>query len=199
MAKKEWCIEHGRLGEERKREWRHLLGGLRRCVGKAFLKKAVFAQRSEELVRGIGESLMPASAEYLKLVVASEGSHLMEVNDGEGMVQIHVEVEVLMASLATLKEDLLIQATLDAALRGGIVSPCQDARFSTCRSERVDMARFVVFVDKRLSLLEEGYARIGKVVGGIEELIGGLKVDQDGELEMISTTETADSKALVGY
>lgn len=141
------------------------------------MKKAVFAQRSEGLVKGIGESLMPASAEFLKSLVASKGPYLMEVIDEERMVQIHIEMELLMASLATLKEDLLIQATLDAALREGIVSPCQDARFSTCRSECVDMARFVVFVDKRLGLLGQCYARLGKFVGGIEELARDLKVD----------------------
>ena len=133
MARKEWTVAHGRLGEQRKREWSVLLASLRGLVGKALLKKAVFAHRSQGLVLSIGTSVM-----------ASPSRAVCDPDDAEndkGKVGLCLDVPLLMSHLETLKEDLHIQGELNLAMKEGIMGPCLSLKFLTCKVEQVDMAR----------------------------------------------------------
>lgn len=154
-----------------KREWRDLMSGLGVLVGKAFLKKAVFTHRSEGLAKGFEEALKGGTPAVER---AAENSGNMAVGTNQTSIQIRLDTVLLLSTLTTLKEDIFMQGNIDAALRIGVVGPCQDPNLPACENERVDMARFVVFVASRLGLLKQCYTRLREVLVEIEDVTRGL-------------------------
>ena len=96
---------------------------------------------------------------------------------GDEIVELRLDVEGLLGSLQMLTEDLDVQASLDGALRGGIVGPCEDTRLPSSENERIAMERFVVFVDGRLGRLRECYGATKGMVEGLAMRIANMKIE----------------------
>ena len=154
LARKEASVElNRRMAPQWKVQMRDLCLALRTLVGRTFMRKAVFTQRSLQVLQGL-EELMGGM---------KEGENLLDV-DG------------LLSSLVTLKDDLSAQEAFDGALGQGIAGPCGEKRFRGSEGERVVLERFLGFLDGRLKGLGECYGRTRGRVEEIEGLVGGLKI-----------------------
>lgn len=140
-------------------EWRvqitEICQMLRKLVGRMFMRKMVFTQRSMQLVQTMTEQLAQ-----------------VERKDGG---KTRLDVEGILASIAILKENLASQATFDMDLRNHVAPPCQDMRFPATDAERAGLNRFVAFMDERLARLGTSYDRTTSLVEGIEEIVKGLQ------------------------
>ncbi|KAE9376370.1 hypothetical protein N431DRAFT_400542 [Stipitochalara longipes BDJ] len=138
----------------------HLVSCLSRIkdsAGRTFLRKAVFLQRSQELVTQISEILVKAKFEL----------------DGEGIdgreVEVEVEVEdTLFDLLALLREDLKTQRELDERLRNMLVSESREKRWGGSPGERSLLRKFVGFVEGRIGALGNAYENVEGLVRGCE-------------------------------
>lgn len=165
MGRKERTVElNRRLKTDARREMLGLMHGLRGLVGQCFLRKAVFMERSCQIARILlgGEQIVD---------LRQHG------DDKEGLVEVRLNVDTILANLNLLKDDLTVQRGLDTALRGGIGAPCEDLRLPATENERIVMRRFVVFVDLHLARLETFYAQMGSLIESLENLLTELKVD----------------------
>jgi hypothetical protein len=77
--------------------------------------------------------------------------------------------------LHILRDDISVQQQLGAALRAGVVGPCEDLRFPATVNERIATRRFVAFVDGCLSRVGKCYAQEARLVKGLEMLGGVLR------------------------
>lgn len=140
-------------------EWRvqitEICQMLRKLVGRMFVQKMVFTQRSMQLVQNITEQLAQ-----------------VERND-EGATKL--DIHGILTHIATLKENLASQATLDTDLRNYVAPPCDDTRLPATDAERAGLKRFVAFMDERLARLGTSYDRTTSLVEGIEETLKGLQ------------------------
>lgn len=205
FARKERIIDgNKRLSKEYRKMLMAMMAGLRELVGRTFLKKAVFIQRSLQLTQDL-ETMLRQEQEIGSMSKAIA----REVNDSETTLvgspqadkgqRIEIISEEVNASSLTLaqlsslaskhqidihnfqhalhilREDIGVQLQLDQALRAGIVGPCEDLRFPATTNERIAMRRFTAFVDGCLVLLGRRYADEGRVIKGLEILGGVLK------------------------
>lgn len=173
--------------------------GLRELVGRTFLKKAVFMQRSLQLTNDLEEMLVAPQRE-------EGGRDSLEVNSETTLVgttppldagrrmsviieelnssavslpapsqQHHIDIHNFQHALHILRADIDVQMQLDQALRAGIVGPCEDVRFPATTNERIAMRRFVAFVDGCLMHLGRNYVQEGSVVKVLDVLVGVLR------------------------
>lgn len=119
-------------------------------AGRAFLRKAVFLQRSSELCLKIGEILARGKEDV-------EGE--IEVEDG------------VIDLLNLVGEDLRTQRELDRGLKAAVLSACGEKRWGGSENERIMVGRFIVFIEGRLEVLEGCYARVEKAVERMNDVI----------------------------
>jgi len=129
---------------------------LRKLVGRMFMRKMVFTQRSMQLVQTI--------AKQLAQIERKEGG------------ETKLDIDGILASTAILKENLSSQATFDMDLRNHVVPPCEDIRFPATDAERAGLKRFVAFLDERLARLETSYDRTTSLAEEIEGILKGLQL-----------------------
>ena len=200
FAKKEKIINgNKRLNKELRKMLMAMMAGLRELVGRTFLKKAVFVQRSMQLVHDMTAMLEngPQDVERKAKEVNNSETTLAPSPQSEEGQRISITVEQVDASatslsceqererqidihhfqrsLHILRDDIAVQQQLDAALQAGIVGPCEDLRFPATVNERVATRRFVAFVDGCLWRVGKCYAQEARVVKGLEVLSGVLR------------------------
>ena len=204
FARKEKVINgNKRLNKELRKMLMAMMAGLRELVGRTFLKKAVFVQRSTQLVDDMTAMLehgQPDVERKAKEVNDSETTLVPSPQSEEGQ-RISITVEQVDASAISLSheqererqidihhfqhglhilcDDIAVQQQLDAALRAGIVGPCEDLRFPVTVNERIATRRFVAFVDGCLWRVGKCYAQEARVVKGLEMLGGVLREDME--------------------
>lgn len=167
MGRKETSVELSRrLNGDVRRGMLALMRGLRALVGQCFLRKAAFLQRSCDVARGISEQITNSRHAADGLACAVSGNQ-----------EIRLDIEAVLAGLATLRDDVLVQRGLDAALRAGVAGPCGDVKLPASENERIGMHRFVVFIDGRLGVLASGYGRLDGIVDRFQLLLMALKTD----------------------
>jgi hypothetical protein len=194
FARKERSIvSNKRMSKEIRKMLIGMMNGLRELVGKTFLKKAVFLQRSLQLTHDLEDMLVAPQREGGTLEVNDSETTLVgspqldtpqsmavtisELNASAVSLQNphQLDIHTFQHTLHTMREDIDVQVKLDQALRGGIVGPCQDVRFPATINERIAMTRFVAFLDGYLGHLERRYLQEGRVVGVLERLGGVLR------------------------
>jgi hypothetical protein len=200
FARKEKIINgNKRLSKELRKMLMAMMAGLRELVGRTFLKKAVFVQRSTQLVHDMTAMLEhgPPDVERKAKEVNDSETTLVPSPLSEGGQRISIIVEQVDAlaiplcheqerqrqidihhfqhSLHILRDDISVQQQLGAALRAGVVGPCEDLRFPATVNERIATRRFVAFVDGCLSRVGKCYAQEARLVKGLEMLGGVLR------------------------
>jgi len=138
-------------------EWRvqitEICQMLRKLVGRMFMQKMVFTQRSIHLAQTITEQLAK-----------------VETND-QGVPKL--EIERLLSGLAALKENVIAQSTFDMDLRNHVAPPCQDSRLPATDAERAGLNRFVAFMDERLTRMGTSYDRTTSLIKNMEGIVKG--------------------------
>jgi len=134
---------------------------VKESAGRAFLRKAVFLQRSAELCAQLGDLLS-------KVWLDNRAALLERTSLEDDRIPISDTVTDI---LGTMKEDLKTQKQLDQGLRNCILGACIDARFPGSESERILMRRFVQFVDSRLGYLEACYKKIEERVEDMGSIV----------------------------
>jgi hypothetical protein len=130
-------------------------------AGRAFLRKAVFLQRSAELCVKVGEILKRGKR-------LSEDSGKGKGNEEDAEVEVE---DGILDLLALLGDDLRTQRELDRGLRSAVLGACSEKRWGGSENEKIMVRRFVLFVEGRLRLLDGCYGRVEKVVGGMGEIL----------------------------
>ncbi|KAN0116774.1 hypothetical protein V8E51_002751 [Hyaloscypha variabilis] len=128
------------------------LSRIHESSGRTFLRKAVFLQRSQELVTQIS-SLLSTST-----------STSTPSSPGEEVV---IDDEVFDL-LALLKEDLKTQRELDERLQNMVLAESKEKRWAGSPGERSLVRKFVGFVEGRMHAL-------GNVYSGVEEVVRGCE------------------------
>jgi hypothetical protein len=192
-----------------------MMAGLRDLVGRTFLKKAVFLQRGSGLVHGLttmlenGPSeiamkaqeendsettLIPSAQdeEEQRLSVITEEVNNPAISLAWREPQRQLDIHHFQHTLTTLREDIGVQQQLDAALRAGIVGPCEDMRFPATVSERIAMKRFVAFVDGCLWRVGRCYGQEVRVVKALE-VLGGVLIGEEGVASVLKEVNEVES------
>jgi len=155
-----------RFRKAEKDELMTALFGVREGVGRVFMRKAVFLQRSlTELAKIAGELAEVQTRLESELQMKGKGK---ERKDG-GEMQIS---ENILRVVEVLREDVKVQRKLDEGIWKKIQSACQDGRFLHTGGEKVGMKRFEGFVGGRLKVLGEGYARMEGLCAGVMGMVG---------------------------
>jgi len=204
FARKERLIDaNPRLSRDLRRVLLQMMRGLRELVGRSFLKKAAFLQRSLQLVHDLTDTLEHGPGYRMQEVNDSDATlvpfpnvnpnseagnrvsiAISEINASKlslislAPLEMQVDVNHFLHSLMVLREDIGVQKMLDEALRAGIVGPCEDLRFPASVNERIAMKRFIGFVDTCLASMSRRYMEEEKVVKALEAL--GMVLKGDG-------------------
>lgn len=174
FGRKERQIEGWKRVKKEDREI--LLGAVFRVkegVGRVFLRKAGFLQRSWSVLAQLEENLTPPN-HVLK------DTHSEDVAAGpSSMMEIGVEVspETIRDFIAMLHADLGNQKALDAQLRQIVCGPSVETWGVKSANERIMVKRFVQFVEGRLALLEGVYERLESVRCMMEGCLGEGKIE----------------------
>jgi hypothetical protein len=151
-----------RLRHEEKAGLAASLFRIKESAGRTFLRKAVFLQRSQELVARLSSILSESEAK-----VKSEGS-LPSGTDGA------VEVEDnIFDLLSLLKEDLKTQRELDQRLKDALLEAAKEGRWAGSPGEKSLIRKFAGFVEGRVGALAAVYTRVEEVVATMEEVERG--------------------------
>jgi hypothetical protein len=191
LVQKEKILDKNKkLTRESRNMLKKIMVCLRGLVGRTFLKKAVFMERSLQLSNEMAAMLATPSPDLPAAEIGGLDAHRsgavldrddwpltsnmpLSLNDSAATLaprEHGLDVQNFLHSLRTLREDLDTQTQLDQALRAGIVGPCEDVRFPETLADRVAMKRFIAFMDGCLALLERRYREQGKVVEVLEAL-----------------------------
>jgi hypothetical protein len=151
---------------------------LRELVGKTMVHKMILCRRSRGVVREVIEDLIGRERERRDSGVetsAPADSTTVQSSSNPGN-ESKIQECRFKQGLHVLRSDLVMQKRLDEVLRAGILGSCGDERLMMglpSRSERLCLRRFVGFVEGRVGELGVAYARVERVVGGLEKMEGG--------------------------
>jgi hypothetical protein len=148
-----------RLRSEEKISLTSTLLRIKESTGRTFLRKAVFLQRSQELVAQLSAILSrskpPSPSEDPETEAGAES----------GMVEVEDNIFDL---LALLKEDLKTQRELDRHLHDTLLDAAREKKWAGSPGERSLMRKFVGFVEGRMGALGTTYGRLEGLVGKME-------------------------------
>lgn len=147
-----------RLRSEDKTSLTSALVRIKESTGRTFLRKAVFLQRSQELVAQLSALLSrskPSPPEDPETEAAAE-SGMLEVEDN------------IFDLLALLKEDLKTQRELDRHLHDPLLEAAREKKWAGSPGERSLMRKFVGFVEGRMGALGVTYGKLEGLVGRME-------------------------------
>jgi hypothetical protein len=153
-----------RLRSEEKTSLTSALFRIKESTGRTFLRKAVFLQRSQELVAQLSALLSrskPGPSEDPEPETGAESS-MVEVEDN------------IFDLLALLKEDLKTQRELDRHLHDTLLEAAREKRWAGSAGERSLMRKFVGFVEGRMGALGVAYGRLEGLVGRMEGVESGV-------------------------
>jgi hypothetical protein len=148
---------------------------LRELVGKTMVHKMILCRRSRGVVREVIEDLVGSERERrdsgVETSTPADDTTVQSSANPENEIQ--VQEPRVKQGLHVLRTDLAMQKRLDQVLRAGILGSCGDERLMMglpSRSERLCLRRFVGFVEGRVGELGVAYARVERVVGGLEKM-----------------------------
>ena len=149
-----------RLRSEDKTSLTSALVRIKESTGRTFLRKAVFLQRSQELVAQLSALLSrskpsPPEDPEAETATAAE-SGMLEVEDN------------IFDLLALLKEDLKTQRELDRHLHDTLLEAAREKKWAGSAGERSLMRKFVGFVEGRMGALGTTYGKLEGLVGRME-------------------------------
>ena len=147
-----------RLRSEDKTSLTSALVRIKESTGRTFLRKAVFLQRSQELVAQLSALLSrskPSPPEDPETEAAAES----------GMVEVEDNIFDL---LALLREDLKTQRELDRHLHDTLLEAAREKNWAGSPGERSLMRKFVGFVEGRMGALGVTYGKLEGLVGRME-------------------------------
>jgi hypothetical protein len=147
-----------RLRSEDKTSLTSALVRIKESTGRTFLRKAVFLQRSQELVAQLSALLSrskPSPPEDPETEAAAES----------GMVELEDNIFDL---LTLLREDLKTQRELDRHLHDTLLEAAREKKWAGSPGERSLMRKFVGFVEGRMGALGVTYGKLEGLVGRME-------------------------------
>jgi hypothetical protein len=148
-----------RLRSEDKTSLTSALVRIKESTGRTFLRKAVFLQRSQELVAQLSalsrSKPSPPEDPVAETATAAE-SGMLEVEDN------------IFDLLALLKEDLKTQRELDRHLHDTLLEAAREKKWAGSPGERSLMRKFVGFVEGRMGALGVTYGKLEGLVGRME-------------------------------
>jgi len=145
-----------RLRSEDKTSLTSALVRIKESTGRTFLRKAVFLQRSQELVAQLSALLSRSKPSPEAETEAAAESGMLEVEDN------------IFDLLALLREDLKTQRELDRHLHDTLLEAAREKNWAGSPGERSLMRKFVGFVEGRMGALGTTYGKLEGLVGRME-------------------------------
>ncbi|KAK6586162.1 hypothetical protein PZA11_001219 [Diplocarpon coronariae] len=144
------------------------LSKIKENCNQVFLRKSAFLRRSIATLANVRKMMDESSSEAVLSIPEACTSR----RAAEGVIYV-VDREMVMDFIAETRRDGDLQRSLDKQVCKCVLERAREARWVSCVSDSIAMARFQRFLEARGRALEECYASLESVVMDIEGIVKG--------------------------